>query len=177
MTRPGSPQNDSVRIRRHHHVAKARLTRASSTDCSADPVTPGRCSSRRWPLDSREPGAPRPGRTPAVRPRQARDALVADESGGQPDHRTWAASAHPGGAAIPNTLFIEPSSKLDNLGVLDEAGIPAVSYRTVKRRLPALTACEQGQAASRVARAGLSRVPSRRRSVLKLPGGECAPGT
>ena len=34
-------------------------------------------------------------------------------------------------------LIIEPSSKLDSLRVLDEAGIPVVSYRTVKRRLPA----------------------------------------
>jgi len=33
--------------------------------------------------------------------------------------------------------IIEPLSKLDNLRVLDEAGVVAASYRTVKRRLPA----------------------------------------
>ena len=33
--------------------------------------------------------------------------------------------------------IIEPVSKLDSLRVLDEAGVAAASYRTVKRRLPA----------------------------------------
>jgi hypothetical protein len=33
--------------------------------------------------------------------------------------------------------IIEPVSKLDSLRVLDEAGVPPASYRTVKRRLPA----------------------------------------
>jgi transposase len=33
--------------------------------------------------------------------------------------------------------IIEPSSKLDSLRVLDEAGVTAASYRTLKRRLPA----------------------------------------
>jgi hypothetical protein len=33
--------------------------------------------------------------------------------------------------------IIEPTSKLDSLRVLDEVGIPSVSYRTLKRRLPA----------------------------------------
>ena len=33
--------------------------------------------------------------------------------------------------------IIEPVSKLDSLRVLEEAGIPPVSYRTVERRLPA----------------------------------------
>jgi hypothetical protein len=33
--------------------------------------------------------------------------------------------------------IIEPVSKLDSLRVLEEAGIPAASYRTLKRRLPA----------------------------------------
>jgi hypothetical protein len=33
--------------------------------------------------------------------------------------------------------IIEPVSKLDSLRVLDEAGLPPVSYRTVTRRLPA----------------------------------------
>jgi hypothetical protein len=33
--------------------------------------------------------------------------------------------------------IIEPVSKLDSLRVLEEAGIPPVSYRTVARRLPA----------------------------------------
>jgi Transposase DDE domain len=32
--------------------------------------------------------------------------------------------------------IIEPTSKLDSLRVLEEAGIAAVSYRTIKRRLP-----------------------------------------
>lgn len=32
--------------------------------------------------------------------------------------------------------IIEPSSKLDSLRVLEEAGVPAPSYRTLKRRLP-----------------------------------------
>jgi hypothetical protein len=33
--------------------------------------------------------------------------------------------------------IIEPVSKLDSLRVLEEAGVVAASYRTVKRRLPA----------------------------------------
>lgn len=33
--------------------------------------------------------------------------------------------------------IIEPSSKLDSLRVLDEAGVTPASYRTLKRRLPA----------------------------------------
>jgi hypothetical protein len=33
--------------------------------------------------------------------------------------------------------IIEPASKLDSLRVLEEAGVPAASYRTVKRRLAA----------------------------------------
>ena len=33
--------------------------------------------------------------------------------------------------------IIEPVSKLDSLRVLEEAGLPGVSYRTVARRLPA----------------------------------------
>ena len=33
--------------------------------------------------------------------------------------------------------IIEPVSKLDSLRVLEEAGVAAASYRTVKRRLPA----------------------------------------
>jgi hypothetical protein len=33
--------------------------------------------------------------------------------------------------------IIEPASKLDSLRVLEEAGVAAASYRTVKRRLPA----------------------------------------
>ena len=32
--------------------------------------------------------------------------------------------------------IIEPSSKLDSLRVLEEAGVAAASYRTLKRRLP-----------------------------------------
>jgi len=32
--------------------------------------------------------------------------------------------------------IIEPVSKLDSLRVLEEAGVAAASYRTVKRRLP-----------------------------------------
>ena len=32
--------------------------------------------------------------------------------------------------------IIEPASKLDSLRVLEEAGVAAASYRTVKRRLP-----------------------------------------
>ena len=33
--------------------------------------------------------------------------------------------------------IIEPSSKLDSLRVLEEAGVAAPSYATLKRRLPA----------------------------------------
>jgi hypothetical protein len=33
--------------------------------------------------------------------------------------------------------IIEPTSKLDSLRVLEEAGVAPVSYRTLKRRLPA----------------------------------------
>jgi hypothetical protein len=33
--------------------------------------------------------------------------------------------------------IIEPVSKLDSLRVLEEAGVTAASYRTLKRRLPA----------------------------------------
>ncbi|MFL6141557.1 MAG: IS1634 family transposase, partial [Labedaea sp.] len=36
--------------------------------------------------------------------------------------------------------IIEPTSKLDSLRVLEEAGIVRVSYRTLKRRLPAYAA-------------------------------------
>ncbi len=32
--------------------------------------------------------------------------------------------------------IIEPTSKLDSLRVLDEVGMPSVSYRTMTRRLP-----------------------------------------
>jgi hypothetical protein len=33
--------------------------------------------------------------------------------------------------------IIEPASKLDSLRVLDQTGVAAASYRTLKRRLPA----------------------------------------
>lgn len=36
--------------------------------------------------------------------------------------------------------IIEPTSKLDSLRVLDEVGVPAPSYATVKRYLPAFAA-------------------------------------
>jgi hypothetical protein len=38
--------------------------------------------------------------------------------------------------SLVQARIIEPTSKLDSLRVLDEAGIAAPSYRTVKRRLP-----------------------------------------
>ena len=38
--------------------------------------------------------------------------------------------------ALVFARIIEPTSKLDSLRVLEEAGVPAPSYRTVKRRLP-----------------------------------------
>ena len=41
--------------------------------------------------------------------------------------------------------IIEPSSKLDSLRVLDEAGVTPASYRTLKRRLPAYAAEEWRQ--------------------------------
>ena len=39
-------------------------------------------------------------------------------------------------AALVLARIIEPSSKLDSIRVLHEAGLPAPSYRTIKRRLP-----------------------------------------
>jgi Transposase DDE domain len=53
--------------------------------------------------------------------------------------------------------IIEPVSKLDSLRVLEEAGVAAVSYRTVKRRLPvfAQDSWRQGLSAACAAHAGL----------------------
>jgi hypothetical protein len=53
--------------------------------------------------------------------------------------------------------IIEPASKLDSLRVLEEAGAAAVSYRTVKRRLPAYAkeAFRQELSAACAAHAGL----------------------
>jgi hypothetical protein len=53
--------------------------------------------------------------------------------------------------------IIEPTSKLDSLRVLQEAGIPAASYATVKRRLPVFAdpSWRQLLAAACAARAGL----------------------
>jgi hypothetical protein len=53
--------------------------------------------------------------------------------------------------------IIEPTSKQDSLRVLDEVGVDAASYATVKRRLPAFAdrAWRQGLAAACVAHARL----------------------
>ncbi len=53
--------------------------------------------------------------------------------------------------------IIEPVSKLDSLLVLEEAGVAAASYRTVKRRLPvyAQESWRQGLSAACAAHAGL----------------------
>ena len=53
--------------------------------------------------------------------------------------------------------IIEPTSKLDSLRVLDETGVPAPSYATVKRRLPvfAQPSWRQRLAAACAAHAGL----------------------
>jgi Transposase DDE domain len=55
--------------------------------------------------------------------------------------------------------IIEPASKLDSLRVLEEAGAAAMSYRTVKRRLPgyAKETFRQGLSAACAAHAGLGR--------------------
>ena len=54
--------------------------------------------------------------------------------------------------------IIEPTSKLDSLRVLDEAGVDPPSYATLKRRLPALRervlAAEAGRGVRRARRAG-----------------------
>jgi hypothetical protein len=59
--------------------------------------------------------------------------------------------------ALVLARIIEPTSKLDSLRVLTEAGITAPSYRTVLRRLPvfARTSWRQGLAAACAAHAGL----------------------
>jgi hypothetical protein len=72
-----------------------------------------------------------------------------------------------GGAAEGDEVFrdlvlarvIEPASKLDSLRVLEEAGVTAASYRTVKRRLPAYAkeAFRQRLSAACAAHAGLGR--------------------
>jgi Transposase DDE domain len=53
--------------------------------------------------------------------------------------------------------IIEPTSKLDSARVLEEAGVEAVSYRTLKRRLPeyAKQAWRQGLSAACAGHAGL----------------------
>jgi hypothetical protein len=53
--------------------------------------------------------------------------------------------------------IIEPTSKQDSLRVLEEAGVPTVSYRTLTRRLPryATPQFRQDMAAACAARAGL----------------------
>jgi hypothetical protein len=48
--------------------------------------------------------------------------------------------------------IIEPVSKLDSLRVLEEAGVAPASYRTVKRRLPAVARHGRWQGASHPAR-------------------------
>jgi hypothetical protein len=66
-----------------------------------------------------------------------------------------------GGDAVFEQLvlarIIEPTSKLDSLRVLEEAGMPAPSYRTVTRRLPVFAqhAWRQRLAAACAAQAGL----------------------
>jgi hypothetical protein len=53
--------------------------------------------------------------------------------------------------------IIEPVSKLDSLRVLEEAGVAAVSYRTLRRRLPeyAKASWRAGLSAACAAHAGL----------------------
>lgn len=60
-------------------------------------------------------------------------------------------------AALVLARIIEPSSKLDSIRVLHEAGLPAPSYRTIKRRLPgyAETEFQQRLSAACAAHAGL----------------------
>lgn len=53
-------------------------------------------------------------------------------------------------AALVLARIIEPTSKLDSLRVLEEAGIGAPSYPTVKRRLPAFAADDFREALSAV---------------------------
>ena len=53
-------------------------------------------------------------------------------TGGIPDFR----SSRRNRALAVLARIIEPTSKLDSLRVLDEAGVAAASYATVKRRLP-----------------------------------------
>ena len=44
--------------------------------------------------------------------------------------------------------IIEPTSKFDSLRVLDETGVPIVSYRTVQRRLPVIAKTKVRQSLS-----------------------------
>lgn len=64
-------------------------------------------------------------------------------------HRVLGPEAAAGGDEVFRHLvlarIIEPSSKLDSLRVLDEAGVTPASYRTLKRRLPAYAAEEWRQ--------------------------------
>ena len=59
--------------------------------------------------------------------------------------------------ALVLARIIEPTSKLDSLRVIDEAGVPPPSYATVKRRLPAFAeqSFRAGLAAACAAHAGL----------------------
>jgi hypothetical protein len=60
-------------------------------------------------------------------------------------------------AQLVMARIIEPASKLDSLRVLEEAGLTAVSYRTLKRRLPeyAKASWRAGLSAACAAHAGL----------------------
>ena len=57
--------------------------------------------------------------------------------------------------------IIEPSSKLDSLRVLDEAGITPASYRTLRRRLPAYAEHEWRQRLSEACAARARPGPAR----------------
>jgi hypothetical protein len=67
--------------------------------------------------------------------------------------------------------IVEPTSKLDSARVLEEAGVEAFSYRTVKRRLPeyAQQAWRQRLSASCAGHAGLGPAGSRGVRMRWLP--------
>jgi len=66
--------------------------------------------------------------------------------------------------------IIEPASKLDSLRVLEEAGIAAASYATVKRRLPDYAQEEWRQRLSAACAAHADRPATRHPSYVIGPG-------
>jgi hypothetical protein len=64
--------------------------------------------------------------------------------------------------------IIEPASKLDSLRVLEEAGIAAASYATVKRRLPTYAQEDGGSGCRRPAPRTPGSAPAERRGSRQM---------